>query len=347
MLPFRNMLPSRSILLPFRNILRADLPHTGIGALALAAVLCAQLAAPAVADEIRWGAVGHDDKPNLGPGYSYNRQSLDRQMQLLTAAGLHWYRTGCVDKGCADLLAAAQKAGVSILRGIALWPDGHTDESGNYKRAYKYGSDLAREYPQFQYFEASNEVDNWVGMKGDGSSRSQYNQDRYPQARGLIKGLIDGVHAGNPSAKVLVDDAGYCHYGFLKALWEDGIRWDITAFHWYADQGNIEKARCNAANVAAIHASFGPPVWITEFNSNIAARDNDDTEAQQWLSEFVAQMFGVARKYKIEGVFVYELLDEPNLPGEQGHYGIADGNGNPKKPHKAISDSLASRGAKQ
>jgi hypothetical protein len=45
-------------------------------------------------------------------------------------------------------------------------------------------------------------------------------------------------------------------------------------------RGKIEKARCHSANVAAVQASsFGIPVWITEFNSNIAAKHKDGEAA--------------------------------------------------------------------
>jgi Glycosyl hydrolase catalytic core len=71
-------------------------------------------------------------------------------------------------------------------------------------------------------------------------------------------------------------------------LWDDGVRWDITAVHWYSNQGNIEKAGCRSgANVAAIDASFGKPVWITEFNSNTAAADNDEEAAAAWITQFM------------------------------------------------------------
>ncbi len=296
-------------------------------------------------DGVRWGAVGHDDRPSFGANYAYNRVSFDKQMQLINAAGLHWFRTGCADKSCPALVEAAKKANVSLLSGFSLKPDEHANESENYQRAFKVAFDKAHMYRNvFEYYEASNEVDNWVGMAGDGSARGQYKQDRYQQARGLIKGLIDGAHAGDPSAKILVDDAGWCHYGFLKMLWDDGVRWDITAFHWYSSQGNMEKAGCSdGANAVAIHASFGRPVWITEFNSNTAAKNNDDAAAATWIADFVAQVRRVSSKYDIEGAFVYELLDEPNLKGMEGSFGIADGTGNPKRSHGALSESLGYR----
>lgn len=291
---------------------------------------------------IRWGAVGHNDWLNRGPTYSYNLVPLTRQMQLLTAAGLSWYRTACVAADCAELISAAKANGISILKSMALSPDDTLDEAANYARAYSFGVVEATEYNSaFSYFEASNELDNWVGMKGDGSSREQYNSQRYAQARGLIKGLIDGAHSVNPSAKVMVDDSGWCHYGFLQMLWADGVRWDVTAFHWYSNEGNMENAGCQGANVAAIHAAFGLPVWITEFNSQSAAISVDPAAAAAWLTTFMTQFESVASKYHLQAGFVYELLDEPFYSGSEAHYGIYDGNGNPKGQSQALAKLLA------
>jgi hypothetical protein len=290
---------------------------------------------------IQWGANGHNDRPDSGPNYAYNRVSLAEQMRLLTGAGLTWYRTGCSGSSCGALPATAKAHGVKLLWGLERWPDAHADEHANYRGAFDYAAEIARRYRgQIDYFEASNEVDVWVGMNGDGSDPSQYDRERYVRARGLIKGLIDGIHAGNPSAKVLVDDAGWCHYGFLRMLWNDGIRWDITAFHWYAKQGSFEQAGCNKANVAEIHASFGLPVWITEFNSDIGAKANDQPASAAWVSAVMAQIRDVAPKYSIQAAFVYELLDEPNLTGAERYFGIADENGQPKATYRAIGAAL-------
>ncbi len=289
----------------------------------------------AVGNGFLWGATGHDDRWARGPEYIYNRAPIAEQLHLLTAAGLTAYRTGCGNGACGNLPNQANELGVTVLAVLELKPDQGLGEQENYKRGYAYGLDSAERYSDnVRYFEAGNELDVWTGIHGDGSNRSHYNYDRYIQARGLIKGLIDGVHAAKPSAMVMVDDAGWCHYGFLQLLWEDGLRWDITAFHWYSNQGNIERAGCNSANVAAIHASFHRPVWITEFNSNIAVT------APKWLSAFVAQIRDVAPKYDIRAAFVYELLDEPNLKGMEANFGIVDQNGIPKETFSALVQAI-------
>jgi len=141
----------------------------------------------------------------------------------------------------------------------------------------------------------------------------------------------------------MVDDAGWCHYGFLQILWEDGARWDITAFHWYSNEGNFEHTGCeDGANVAAIHAAFGLPVRITEYNSKAAATNDDPAAEAGWISAFMTQVHSVANKYRIEGAFVYELLDEPNLSGMESHFGIFDSDGKPKEASKAMRSVLKS-----
>ena len=110
------------------------------------------------------------------------------------------------------------------------------------------------------------------------------------------------------------------------------MRWDITAFHWYASQGDMEHAGCGGTNVAAAHASFGLPVWITEFNSDIAAKADDESAAAVWISQFMTQVRTVASKYKI---------DEPSLPGAQAHFGIFDANGIAKAASSSITKFLS------
>lgn len=296
------------------------------------------------AAEVRWGAVGHSNWVNFGPSYAYNKVPIDRQMQLLAVSGLGWYRTSCVTANCQELINSAKSNGIQLLKASGGKPDTSLSEAGNYERAYSIGVSEAKLLNSaFRYFEAGNELDDWVGLKGDGSAREQYNAQRYLQARGFVKGLIDGIHSANASAQVMVDDAGWCHYGFLQMLWEDGVRWDITAFHWYSDQGNFEHTGCgNHANAAAIHAAFGLPVWITEFNSKAAAASNDPEAEAVWIAAFMNQVHSVADKYGIQGAFVYELLDEPNLSGMESHLGIFDGSGNPKAPSTAILGVLKS-----
>jgi hypothetical protein len=143
----------------------------------------------------------------------------------------------------------------------------------------------------------------------------------------------------------MVDDSGWCHYGFMRALWEDGVRWDITAFHWYSHYGSVEsvishQTACNGANVVAIHASFGRPIWITEFNLKAEPGRDSPEEAARYVTDFMAQINGIAARYNIRAAFVYELLDEPSASGGERFYGIVNADGTPKASWNAIRHQL-------
>lgn len=288
-----------------------------------------------------WGAVGHNERPQLGGFYPYNRVSINDQMTLLTNAGMRAYRAGCEIFSCQALATYAQAHNMIFLRSIEWRPDASKNEIENYKIGYDYALQEGKKYKgSISYYEASNELDNWVGMSYDGASKSQYNSDKYQKARGFIKGLVDGLHAADATIKVVVDDAGWCHYGFLKALWDDGVRWDITGIHFYASQGTLERVYCNSANIAAIHASFGKPIWITEFNSDSAAKSENPEEMAKWLVETMKNIRAIAPKYNIQAAFVYELFDEKNLKGMESNFGLADAKGIAKAPLLAIQNYL-------
>jgi hypothetical protein len=288
-----------------------------------------------------WGAVGHNDRPGWGENYPYNKHSIETQMMYLSYAGMNAYRAGCIPETCERILEEAGKRGITFLRSIEMRPDADISPEDNYRRGYDHAYDMAERFKgRIRYYEASNELDNWTGMTGDGATIDQYNQDRYKRAREFLRGLIDGVHAADPDAKVMVDNAGWCHYGFLQALWKDGLRWDITAIHWYESQGDLERAGCRKANVAKIHAAFGKPIWITEFNSNTAAKNNDPARAANWTESFMTRVKEIAPKYNIEAAFIYELFDEPGLKGGEDNYGIVSADGQVKPAWFAIKNVL-------
>ena len=285
-------------------------------------------AAATVNTQFGWGAVGHNEYNSYDMTKPYSKIPVTEQMKLLTSTGMSWIRTNCQSISCPQVISAAAASGVTVLKSTGGTPDATLDEAGNYAAAYSFAISGGHNQ-SFKYYEAGNELDNWVGGNGgDGSTRAQYNAARYLQARGFVRGLIDGLHAANPGAKVVVADAGWCHYGFLDMLWQDGVQWDITGVHWYSDQGNIEHAGCNKTNVAAKHAAFGLPVWITEYNAKIA--DSDPVLQAAWISGFITQIKSVATTYNIQAAFVYELLDESNLTGPNSHYGVFYGDGSPK-----------------
>jgi hypothetical protein len=218
-----------------------------------------------------------------------------------------------------------------MIMSIEDRPNERISAEENYRLGLTIAENIAtRVGESIQLFEASNELDNWIGMRGDGSERWMYNTERYRKAFEFLRGIISGIHSRLPKARVIVDDAGWCHYGFLHALWEDGLRWDITSLHWYASHGDIQRSYCRAIDAVAIHASFGLPVWITESNDDKAAKRRDADAQARWLESFRKQIARIGPRYGVEVVLVYELLDQPGLTNGEDSFGLFDENGRPK-----------------
>ena len=281
---------------------------------------------------IMWGASGHPDQ-----GGPYADLSPDQQMKLLVRAGLTWYRISSDSdelryrRLLARFLAAARRHGINILYVI------HPEPDVGYQAAYDMAKTYARTFPQVTHWELGNEYDIWVGMTDDGSDIAQYDRARYVRARETLRGLLDGVRAGNPKAKTMVNAGGWCHYGFLQQLLHDGLDWDITAYHWYSSYGDIDNARCGAGNVLAVLHSWGKPIWMTEFGSDFGT----DKSQADYLPKVMRRWETIADRYNIQAAFIYQLLDQPGLPEREWKYvGLVDPRGRPKAGYTSLRTYL-------
>jgi hypothetical protein len=83
---------------------------------------------------------------------------------------------------------------------------------------------------------------------------------------------------------------------------------------------------------------FGKPIWITEHNYYGTAADS------VWASYLAGTMpryDGYAKTYGLEGVFIYELLREPEMAaGVEQLYGICSNTGVPLQQGVTVSNYL-------
>jgi hypothetical protein len=296
-----------------------------------------------------WGVNGH-------PLVAYGELPVDAQIKLLKSMGFSSYRVDVYGAGQKASLRAlvdvARGQGITILPVLIPDPLKAENEDEAYAEGRRMGRDFAAAFAgKIAAWELGNEYDNVVGMTGDGSDPAQFDDVRYRKARGALRGLLDGVRAGDPATRRIVDNAGWCHYGFLERLDRDGVRWDVTGQHWYADQGDMESAGCGCpagalhlchTNVLEILHNFGKPIWITEFNDN---RSEDPETAARWILKEMRAWSVAAARYGIEEAQLYELLDQPELKGREATFGLADAEGRPKPVANAIKAFLLGRGS--
>jgi hypothetical protein len=289
------------------------------------------------------GAAGHS-----GSQRPYTGISNQDQFNLLKSMGMRTYRSaefGDVNgaKRYVGFCDEANTAGIEVS--ILLNPNPISQASQ--QAAYDYGrligsnSDSILKTHGVKYYETGNEYDNRCIKRGsDGASPTDYNDGSFDKCKGMVQGIYDGVKAADPDARVIGGAmAGWFHYGFGQRLWNEGVRWDITVWHFYSDQGRPTNIGGKGTNVFDIlKNSFGKPIWISEINGrprggNQAMADYVISNLNEWKS--------LAAKYNLMRVNIYELYDQPGLAGEEANFGLAKETGELKAEGTALKDWIS------
>ncbi len=275
------------------------------------------------------GVNGH---PHQQEGY--RAVPLDQQMDLLCELGVRWYRTDWgpgYDFSQHDaLVAAAEAKGIQLLP--VLFPDvsvANGDIREIRRLAFEYGKVVASRYRgRITHYELSNELDGRVmtkwpnGGDRDGSTRSDYDFHQYVAVCEMLRGLAEGIHEGDPGARRMINCAGWLHFGFIDRLVDDVVPFEIVAWHWYSDMGDItapKQSYSGTWNVLEKLRSWGKEVWITEGNRRNGDMDDPGEAQADYLTDQITKLreSGIVKAY-----FVYELLDEPYSQGGEAHYGL-------------------------
>ena len=213
----------------------------------------------------------------------------------------------------------------------------------------KAGYDLAvsvrsaLEGKAIKYWEIGNEVDLMclkrpADLTDNGLTPEDYDTYKYERCRGGVKGTIAGLRSWNPTAKVIVGSSGWKHWGYQQRLYDDGVQWDYSGFHWYSKMNSAglhdrtivpgeDFGGEKHYNIFAFLKSLGgKPIVCTEFNATyytntgaIAFPDgsggSDDQARAEWLIYCLDKWKSIAAKYDFRFACIYELLDQPMNAG--------------------------------
>lgn len=294
--------------------------------LAIGATMAAQ---PAHAEAaISWGVNGH-------PLTSYPGVSLEEQGVLLKELKASSYRVDVTSLNHLEKLAALKEALAThridvlpvLIPPVSLKND---DEASLKQKSRAFAEAFVRRFPDIKVWELGNEMENYAiiqpcEMRDDGTQypcewgpaggvgELEYYGPRYRKVAAVLSGLAEGVAAVNPKARRAIGSAGYGHTGIFARLAKDGVPWEISVWHWY--EKDPEWA-------FKILASYGKPIWVTEFNHAYGSqRDGEDGQAIG-LKSMIATLKRLAGPYRVEAAHVYELLDEtywaPNFEAYMG-----------------------------
>lgn len=276
-----------------------------------------------------WGVNGHPLKQE-----GYIQVSLETQINLVSRLGMGWYRVDLPQSETErnltrldTLVAMASRRKIRILGVLFSSPGGYSEDvtpTQVRQAAFEYGRAMASRYAtKITHWELANELDvfamirkgermrtgeMWEFGPPDGDKPEHYQESRYQIARAEIQGLSEGVRAGNQKAVTVVDTAGWLHYGFIERLVvEDKVPFNILAWHWYSEMGNIQRVN-GKLDLLQVLVAYGKPIQITEINRRYGSQGGKEKEQAAYLVSVANQLCADRR---VAGLFIYELLDEP------------------------------------
>jgi hypothetical protein len=263
---------------------------------------------------------------------SYNGPSATTLLNLTQQLGCGLYR---VDLGTSQyaltdaLLSAAGTRGIKLLAIL-------NGTLGNYSASYNEGYAFAHKYAgQISYYQLSNERDVYSLTSGDGTTTDQYNYALYANAKAEIQGLRDGIMAGDPNAKTIVNFT-WIHYGFIQRLVNDGINFDIIGIDWYWD----DITNVNGLDVPLyLKNQFNKPLWVTEANRWEGSTGGNETAQSVWINQNTT---GYYNNMNISAFITYELLDEPGAnPNYESNMGLMYNTNSQKPAYNTYKNAIA------
>lgn len=298
-----------------------------------------------------YGVNGHNNE-----GGAYDISSPALQLSQLQDLGAKLYRNEVYSQGTATKLAGIAQTmaagGVTVYPVMLMGIDTLNNETDAYNAGFALGQQTATSH-RYPYYEVTNEMEAQVLVGNvDGIYPQDYDNLKFQKLRGVIRGMIAGIKSVDPAGKIIIGGNTWMHYGFDQMLANgtqpDGtsghpvVTWDITAWHWYSEQGDIRNA-CGGTgcyNVIGTLQAFGKPIWINEVGIRPDFPGTPDQAATFMSTNMLGALLAIAPQYNIQSLQVYELYDDP--PGGQGPYGIMLNDGHTVKPdYAAVKNFIA------
>ena len=319
------------------------------------------LSGPAFANTI-WGANGH-------PFTAYAGISADDQLDALRRVGLTDYRVNIASTDSiprlAELVSKARSRGIRILPVVTPPLDLDKETADDiYRKSYDLAFALVSRFKDdIRVWELGNELENYAIIQpcemmdngqqyncawgpAGGVGKNEYFGPRWRKVSAELRGLSDATVAVDPTIRKAIGTAGWGHFGAFNRMRDDGVRWDITVWHYYqGDPGESLK----------MLQQFDRPIWVTEFNASGGSTKGEQAQADG-LRQMMTYLKSYGDKYRVEAAFIYELLDEPYWePSSEARMGLytlkshTDGEwaiGRPKKAAEAVASFLSPDGEK-
>jgi Glycosyl hydrolase catalytic core len=300
--------------------------------------------------KIQFGVNGHPLSST-----SYDDIGISKQLDLLVELGVCCYRFGILqnvfDKspGKVDLIVReATKRNIKLLP--ILIPDVKSRmEKYTPKKVHAESEKFARSvvsryknkvheweldnelfaYALLRKGERSMNGEVWKWGTPEGSKMEEYENSRFQLTSSIIKGLYKGVKSADSKAVTLAGD-GWLHYGYIDLLLKSGkLPFDKLSWHWYSEMGSITNVN-GKLNLIDYLKRYKKPIIITEINLRGGSMNSKENEQSNYIKDHVKK---IAQNSNIEGIYIYELLDQPilGINNAESYYGLAEVSQNSSK----------------
>jgi Glycosyl hydrolase catalytic core len=289
-----------------------------------------------------WGVTGHPLAQE-----AYFHIPITTQLDLISEIGASWYRCDWPQSAENNIVRIEELISESERRNIKLFPilfpttsarDSNATPEQIRSASFVFARNTVSLYKtKVHYWELDNELETYAAItKGektrknktslwgmtDGTSPEEFEEIRYQKVKAEFLGLLDGIKAADKTAKTAIN-AGWLHYGFIERLVnEDKVPFDILAWHWYSDMGDIRNVR-GKFNLLKQLKQYGKPLLITEMNQKNGSMNGNENAQAKYLNQ---TFNSIGSNSGIKGMFIYELLDEPYFGKDNGesHYGLVE-----------------------
>lgn len=144
-----------------------------------------------------------------------------------------------------------------------------------------------------------------------------------------FKAAAKGIHEADSNTKFMVNFC-YKHWGSILWFLDNGVKIDAIGWDSYGQSKDTKtsvdafKKDCEELHADVVQ-KYNIPVIITEANTTRELIPDYNATREIGNYEILLNMMEVAYGYNwIKGFIVYELLDEPNLPDRESHWGMVD-----------------------
>lgn len=149
--------------------------------------------------------------------------------------------------------------------------------------------------------------------------------------RGMSRAIKDIRASSGLPLRVILGQAGR-DWGFLTFMQQKGVQFDVVGWHvyqHYANESLLTDSWWGPGGPYAQMAAFGKPVTVNEFNcgetylatyENLAGQPVTETclkSIDKHLTDLINQT-----SVKIESVYAYEIVDEPQKAGPEDRFGL-------------------------